>query len=272
MMKKKTMTGLLLAMLCLLLALTAAAETRESVIMLEGMEEPIEETLFESAEGFSFWYANEWLEAYYGEADNIEGVIVRNPYSDDYMVFSMIPEEDAVEYTEDEAVDIVEHSAEARVQMNLYWDLEEGRYYFLTLIAENGKYFRAVGEYSQEAAEGNGKFFQRVLDSVTLAPGCLIRAEWGEEEPEEEDQAEVILTALQPVTDVKLLTLDWDSGDGMTASWKEGASLGSLDAQQSVAVTLEFIGDMPNNGIRYTDEAGVTHHYALDISGENGDL
>ena len=29
---------------------------------------------------------------------------------------------------------------------------------------------------------------------------------------------------------------------------------------------------MPNNGIMYTDEAGNTHYYALDISGEDGEL
>ncbi len=272
--KRKTAMGLLLAALCLLLILpAAAAETREGVIALEGMEERVEETLFKSPQGFSFWYASERLEAESGTADNIEGVIVSNPYSDDYMILSMIPEEDAEEYTEDDDASIVERSLEGRVQTDLYRDLEDGQYYFLTLIAENGQYLRAVGQYSLEAAEGTARFFQRVLDSVAFEPGCLFRAEWGEWASDEEPGlAQVILTALKPAENVKLLSLSWDCDDGFTASWEEQTALGSFDAQQSASVTLEFIGDLPNNGILYTDEEGSTRAFALDISGENGDL
>ncbi|MBO4368274.1 MAG: hypothetical protein J5859_06140 [Clostridia bacterium] len=267
---KKTLAGLILASLCLLLLLPAAfSETREGVIALEGEEEIIEETLFESPLGFSFWYANETLEAYYGEADNIEGVVVATLYSDDYMVLSMITEEEAAEYTEDLDEDIAEQSAAARVQTELYCELEAGRYCFCTLIAENGQYFRAVGEYAEEAAEGNAKYFRRVLDSVTFSSGCLIRAEWGEPSSDEEDTAEVILTALEPVRNVVLLSLTWED---FTVSWEPCAALGDLSAQQSVSVDLEFIGDMPDNGILYTDKDGITHAYALDISGEDGQL
>ena len=98
----------------------------------------------------------------------MDGVVVEALYSDDYMVLSVISEEDAEEYTEDLDEDIVSLSAEARVQLDVYHDLEDGRYYFLTLVAEKGQYLRAVGEYSEEAAEGNGKFLQRVLDSVAF--------------------------------------------------------------------------------------------------------
>lgn len=168
-MKKKTLSGLLLAALCLLLFLTAApAETRQGVIALEGEEEIIEETLFESPLGFSFWYANDRLKAYQGEGDSIDGVIVAALYSDDYMVLSLIPEEEAKEYTKDFDENLIEQSADSRVQADVYLELENGTYSFMTLIAENGQYLRAVGAYSEEAAEGNAKFFQRVLDSVTF--------------------------------------------------------------------------------------------------------
>ena len=168
-MEKKAWTGFLLATLCLLLIFPAAeAETRQSVIALEGMEEAIEETLYESPFGFSFWYAKDRLEAYPGNIGVTEGVIVAALYSDDYMLLSMTDEEDAVEYAEDFDVDIVEESAASRVQMDVYRELEDGQYYFLTLIAENGKYFCAIGQYAEESAEGNAKFLQRVLDSVTL--------------------------------------------------------------------------------------------------------
>ena len=270
MMKKKAAAGWILAVLCLVLMLSAAgAETREGVIMLEGMEEPIEETRFESRQGFSFWYANEALEAQEGERDNIEGVVVSALYSDDYMILSMIPQEDAEEYAEDLDGNFAERAAGSRVMMDVYRELEDGEYYFLTLIAENGRFFRAVGQYSQEAAEGNAKYFDRLLNSVAFGAGCPLRAEWGTPEADEEGQAQVILTATEPVADVALLRLDWD---GAAVSWTQGDSLGSLNPQQPVTVTLTFTGDMPEHGIRYTDEAGVAHAFALDISGEDGRL
>ena len=160
---------IILTMLCLLLLLpNAVAETREGVIYLEGMEETIEETLFESPDGFSFWYASDMLEADFGSKDNYEGVIVCNLYSCDYMLLSVISEEDAAQYTVDLDEDIVEQSAESRIQAEVYCGLEDGTYNFLTLIAENGRYLRAIGSYSEEAAEGTAKYFQLVLDSVAF--------------------------------------------------------------------------------------------------------
>ncbi|MBQ6234127.1 MAG: hypothetical protein IJJ80_11540 [Clostridia bacterium] len=269
-MKKKSVIGLIIVSLCLLLALPAGmAETREGVIALEGMEETIQETLFESPQGFSFWYANEVLEAYPGERGNIDGVVVTSLYTDDAMVLSVIPEEDAIEYTRDFDESIAAQAADGRVQADIYREPENGRFYFLTVIAENGQYLSAVGDYSMEAAEGNGKYLQRVLDSVTFKSGYSIRPEWGTQAPDEPGRAQVVLTVLEPVTDVKLLKLDWNGTD---VTWKQGAPLGSFSAQQTMSVTLEFIGEMPNNGIMYTDAAGVVHAFALDISGEDGQL
>ena len=166
-MKKKALTGLITV--CLLLFLpTALAETRQGVIYLEGQQESIEETLFDSSLGFSFWYANQRLEAYEGEANGLNGVVVGALYSDGYMVLSMITEEDAEEYAEDLDIDIAEKSASSRVQMDIYREEEQGTVYFLTLIAEKGQYLRAVGEYPLEAAEGNAKYLQKALDSVTF--------------------------------------------------------------------------------------------------------
>ena len=272
-MNKKAVTSLLCLTLSLLLFLPPAlAETREGVIALEGMEQTIQETLLESPMGFSFWYADEYFDAWTGEMDYIEGVIIESLYSDDFMILSLIPEEDAEEYAEDLDVDIIDMSYESRVQADIYRDMEDGRCYFLTLIADEGQYIRAVGEYSEEAAEGNAKYFQKMLDSIAFLPGipgCLIRALWETETMDDQGRVQVILRAMEPVTDVQLLNLEWE---GITASWAEGAPLGNLDAQEEVVITVEFIGDMPNNGVMYTDEEGYTHYYALDISGEDGEL
>ena len=266
----KKAVSLLLALFLLLSLSSGLSETRQGIIAREGQEEVIEETLFESWHGFSFWYAEDWLDANYDEKDGIEGVVVETLYSDDFMVLSVIPEEDAVEYTEDLGVDIVDLSTGSRVQMDVYHDLEDGRYYFLTLIAENGRYIRAIGEYAAEAAEGNAKFLQKVLDSVTFEPGCLIRADWGSDTPDAAGYTLVILTAMGPVKDAKLLWLGWNEENYFLASWTPYLSLGDLSARQSMAVMLEFIGDMPNNGIQYTDEEGITYTYGLDIGGEDG--
>ena len=269
-MKKKT--AFVLALMILLTALllpVSQAETREATIFLEGQEEMISETLYVSPLGFSFWYADDRLEAYPGDAGDTEGVVVSALYSDDAMTLSMIPEEDAQEYVEDLGWNIAERSAGTRVQTDIYRELEDGRYYFLILIAENGKYMRAVGDYAEEAAEGNARFLSRVLDSVSFGAGSSIRVEWGEEEPDEEGFTQVILMALEPVTEVSLLRLDWE---GTEPSWQAYAPLGSFSAQQKVAVTLRFMGDMPENGLQYTDAQGIEHACAVDISGENGDL
>ena len=168
-MHKRVAVCFILAMLCALLTLlNAVAETREGVIWLEGMEETIEETLFESPNGFSFWYASDMLEADFGSKDDIEGVIVSNPYSYDYMLLSVISKEAAAQYAADLNEDIVEQSAASRVQAEVYCELEDGMYNFMTLIAENGRYLRAVGSYSEEAAEGTAKYFRLVLDSVAF--------------------------------------------------------------------------------------------------------
>ncbi len=169
-MRKKTAARWLLAALCLVMALPAAAEKRQAVISLEGMEETIEETLYESPQGFSFWYPEETLKAAEGERRTIKGTVVSARYMDDGMVLSVISEEDAAEYLRDSGEDIREASRTSRVQRDVYHVLENGTYLFLTVIAENGQYLSAVGEYSQESAEGNGKYLQRVLDSVTFLP------------------------------------------------------------------------------------------------------
>ena len=167
-MKRNAAAVLFLAALCLFAIWSGAlSETREAVIALEGMEETIHETLFESPLGFSFWYADEWLEAHPGGDEETGGVVVGTIYSDDGMVLSMLTEEEASEYAES----VAGKPEGARVQMDLYRECENSMIRFCTLIAENGQILRAAGWYALEAAEGNAKFFDRVLDSVVFTAG-----------------------------------------------------------------------------------------------------
>ncbi len=169
-MKKKSMI-LLLMLLCIIPALPASlAETRQGVIYLEGMEESIEETLFVSHQGFSLWYAADRFDVYDGELESLKGVIVDALYLDGYgnIVLNRISEEDAVAYAKSLKMDIVAQSAASRVQKDVSWEVEDGMVDFQTIIAENGQYLIAKGAYPMEAAEGTGKYFQRMLDSVTF--------------------------------------------------------------------------------------------------------
>ena len=219
-MKKKISVILLSVMLCLILILpSVGAETRQGVIALEGMEEPIEETLFSSPMGFTFWYAGEKLEVYHGEAAGLEGVVVAAIWSDDYMVLSTIPEEDADEYANELGVNIRELSGSSRIQLDVYRELENGTYYFLTLIAENGQYLSAVGQYSLEAAEGNAKYFQKVLDSVALMNeyDMVFLKELPGEWTEEFEGSEAVLT-LEENSDMSLYCYNGESGDAYTFS------------------------------------------------------
>ncbi len=130
----------------------------------------IEETLFASNQGFSFWYVTDQFDVYDGELESLEGAVVDALYLDGYgyTVLNRISEKDAVAYAKGLKMDIVAQSAVSRVQKDVSWEVEYDVVHFRTIIAENGQYLIAEGAYPLEAAEGTGKYFQRVLDSVTF--------------------------------------------------------------------------------------------------------
>ena len=224
-MHNRTAIRFVLTMLCLLLLTPhAVGETREGVIWLEGMEETIEETLFESADGFSFWYASDMLKADFGSKDDAEGVIVSNPYSSDYMLLSVISEAEASQYADDLGEDIVEQSAASRVQTEVYCELEDGTYSFLTLITENGRYLRAAGTYSEEAAEGTARYFQLVLDSVAFTtPVSVCDAETSHTGDFLAGLSQAWDGLLGMASDAGQAVSDWADKSGVT-EWMEGAS------------------------------------------------
>lgn len=167
---KKSAFQFFLSLLCLLLMVTCASgETRESVIWLEGMEETIIETRFESPEGFSFWYDADLMEADFAAAGETESIRVSNIDSDDFMLLSLISQEEADELIRDREVETAQDPETGRVTTEVYCVLENTTFHFLTLVSENGKVLRAEGVYSMEAAEGNAKYFRRILDSAVLA-------------------------------------------------------------------------------------------------------
>ena len=85
---------------------------------------------------------------------------------------------------------------------------------------------------------------------------------------------QVLFTASDTVTDFEVLTLDTE----ITAEGEEritAAAIGrlpSLTPQTPLLVSMSFIGDMPNNGFRFTGADGAAHSFVLELSGENGEL
>ncbi|MBQ9007961.1 MAG: hypothetical protein IJ088_01340 [Clostridia bacterium] len=162
---KKSFAFFFLILSCLLSTL-CGAETRQGVIFLEGMEEPIEETLYESPQGFSFWYVSDRFSVQ-GSADHPEATVIRSLYSDDTLVLSLCTQEDAEKFIFTSGIRLSDLSGPTQVRMHL--EPETGTFHFLTLIPNHGQYLAANGKYSSESAEGNAKYMDRILGSIIFA-------------------------------------------------------------------------------------------------------
>ncbi len=85
--------------------------------------------------------------------------------------------------------------------------------------------------------------------------------------------SDVAIIPDEPLKDFKILSLEYtekDNGDGFDIAKEEIYSLDTLD--RTLVITLLFRGTLPNNGISYTDSAGITHTYAVTESGRDGSL
>ena len=255
------------------LALPCPAETRETVIYREGEAETVQEKLYASGYGFSFWYADEYLEVYEGEEythDKDQGVAVIGPGSQ--MDINPVSRELAEDLLDE--YDVSYDLDEPYAVIPLYegqW-LKDGGVFYDKMVAVNGQYVYVFAHYPLEQAEGIAKLFDRLLETISFSAGIPIRAEWGMDETEEEGSAHVNLRADKTVWNVYLLRLNWDEEDEFSCNTETVETWEKLEAGEELSVELEFIGMMPDNGIAYTDGEGVEHVYALDVSGEDGAL
>lgn len=96
-----------------------------------------------------------------------------------------------------------------------------------------------------------------------------VSAQWGQD-------GEVVLTAVNgDVQELKVLEIQFASMDEwsqITYTVLSETDQGALEDGQSLALTLEFAGDLPNNAISYVDSKGIARIFTLNISGENGEL
>ena len=154
-------------LLCVLLCVSVStAETHGVTMEPEGLAQTAEETQFVSLQGFSFRYASDLFDAYDGELHGMEGAAVDALYPDGYgyMVLDRISEKEAAGCI----ADIAARSRESRVRKDVRREIENDIVHFRILIAENGQYLSAVGAYPEDASDTTGRYFERMLESLTF--------------------------------------------------------------------------------------------------------
>ena len=280
--------------LTLLFSLSAAcAEIREAVIFLEGDEEEITETRFDG-EAFTFWYDAEVFEADASRSESGSSVILEAKGFDE-PVYMEIMGPDAVDLTAQMYLE-----ANAGPETEYDWgETENGAELvgFQTEGGEDGELL--LGYYTVESKddyaaiytvcpiylfESVGTYMRRVMETISF--GVLpVRAAYIQDADlrdggydtfvadEDYEPVEVVFFASRPVRNFKVLSLSMEDseGDDLFAA-TELYARDSLTPDRPLVVAMVFYGDIPNNGISFEDENGVTHRCAVDINGEDGSL
>ena len=292
------MKRFILSAACALMAvclLTAAglAETRQATIMREGEEETILETRFDSSFGISLWYPAEHFGVTEGWAvDGAEGVCVylldgkADPEDAEYTATAYVGlypiaspalatfreesgyDEDEVqnEYTDEDETTIYEYHTEVDDSLVRYT-------YGVIACGTDG--CNVFAFWPEEMDEGFGRMLDRVIHTVTVNLNQQVSIDWAEQSSPDDEEAAVTIRFSEAVTDFELLKITWDdmSSDGSTQAHTETVfAIPSLNAGQTLWTRLTFVGEMPNNGIAYTDQKGQRHQLALLISGNDGGL
>ncbi len=283
---KRMLLFCLAAVLCLS---SACAETRQRYIELEGDQEEITETLYESALGFSFWYDADRLTVDEGMSESGQSLIL-SPQDSDLPIYLEIMLAGALDT---ESFNYLDENAEADTEYE--FDVTEAggdiTYFqkpfeynpdlvtvFYTL-EEGNDFAAAYACFPEEAAEGYGEVFLRLLSTLTFRPLPALALEWGPENEEDEDweegEALVIFTARKPLSDFQLLALDlpdMEDADAPEYLIETVYRHPGLAAGESLTLPLIFYGDMSNNGVSFVDAEGNVCRYAIDVSGRDGSL
>lgn len=281
-------------LLALLLAGAASAETREAVVWLEGEPEPVVETRYSGDLGFSFWYDAERLTV---DEDMSEGggSLIVFPESVDLPVYLEIMTPEAagmlpwkfLEANAPAGVEYVEDVAESGAEIRWFSVAAEGGILQSFYAVDGSESFVvAVGTWPMEADEGWGARFRALLRTIAFDSDDPVIVRWWADADDDdhetldidapEDAVGVVLTATRPLRDFNVLALEFEGVDDdghVTFSEETLAKLDALEPGRQILVPMAFYGDIPNNGIRFTDpETGFTYRYAVAISGEDGSL
>lgn len=90
----------------------------------------------------------------------------------------------------------------------------------------------------------------------------------------ESDAVGVLFTPLETLKHFEFLSIDLKDVTDESELFDTEIlfSQEELTPETKLLVLLSFYGDIPNNGFAYVDSYGVRHVFALNLSGENGDL
>ena len=110
-----------------------------------------------------------------------------------------------------------------------------------------------------------------LADGASALPdGVHVTADAGE------PAAHLVFKTDREVRSVQVLSLfmtDYDENTGKPVyDVKTVKTLDALTPQMPLIVTTVFYGDLPNNGIAYTDSDGSVHRFAVEMSGEDGSV
>lgn len=92
---------------------------------------------------------------------------------------------------------------------------------------------------------------------------------------DDEQTVKVVFTADTTVTDFRVLSIsmqDYDDEGNFAFAVEEMYTQPELTPARPLEAGLVFLGDIPNNGIAFTDPDGNTKYYAVDMSGRDGSL
>lgn len=90
-----------------------------------------------------------------------------------------------------------------------------------------------------------------------------------------ESAVKVVFSAESTVSDFRLLSIamqDIDENGIFTFSAEELYSQPELTPERPLEAGLVFLGDIPNNGISFTDADGNVKYFSVDMSGMDGSL
>lgn len=159
---------------------TSAADTRVSVILIEGTEEEITETLYESEQGYSLWYDAERLvpTELYGHTCFAPDATIEEPAISLLIVDTDINPEDGEAFLgeavggygpEAEISEPAWETLENGITIGTISAVEEGVVYRFYLVMDDVNVLCLTATYPLEAAEGFGVRFDHMVRTIEFS-------------------------------------------------------------------------------------------------------
>ena len=221
------MKRMIIALLILMLSVCGAlAETRESVIYLEGEPEDVTETLYETPWGFYFWYDAELFTVDDSQSESGQSLMICPAESDLPVYLELmtpkavgVPAERFLEVNGMDEMNEDEYPCEAGGVLKGFADYAAFNEEILQgfYVAQAGdEWAAAYINCPVEAWEGYGHRLDRILQTIAFGPLPAVRVEEVEEDEDipsvligDEDYATcVVFTARRPVKDFQVLELE----------------------------------------------------------------